>query len=485
VKNSGGLAEYTNRVLPKSKSTRLAWMASLAISAALALLPWAVRLDGRPQADWQQFLGRFHPLAVHLPIGLLVLLPLLEIVGRFRPALREAAGFVLGLAFASCLFALTLGVLLAYGSGDSGAGVTRHEIGGIVLTIGVLLCLLARPLWASGNVSLVYPGVLTCTLLALLWTAHQGGSLTHGSNYLTQYMPAPLKRWTTFGAKTPPATSFYAKRINPIFDANCVACHGESKVNGGLRLDSYESLMKGGQDGSVIVAGKPDESLLLVRVKLPPSHKQFMPAEGKPPLKAEEIAWIKAWIQQGASPTAITMAGVSIHEEQAELPLQPVGDYSALAAEIQQMERGQGAKLMPVSAKPEDGLVLYTVDASASFGDAQLAQFQKFAPYIVEAELGRTAVTDASFDILKQFTHLRALHLEETHVTGDGIAKLASLSQLTYLNLSGTNVTTTAIAPLSSMKNLRHIYLYNTPAQPAPVAEKTNEKTNPVAKNEP
>ena len=81
---------------------------------------------------------------------------------------------------------------------------------------------------------------------------------------------------------------------------------------------------------------------------------------------------------------------------------------------------------MPVSAKPSDGLILYTVDAASSFGDAQLAQFQKFAPYIVEAELGRTAVTDASFDTLKQFTHLRALHLEETQITGDGLAKARS-----------------------------------------------------------
>ena len=62
---------------------------------------------------------------------------------------------------------------------------------------------------------------------------------------------------------------------------------------------------------------------------------------------------------------------------------------------------------------------------------------------------------------------MRALHLEETRVTGDGLAKLAPLSQLTYLNLSGTQVTAAAVAPLSSLKNLRHVYLYNTPAQPA------------------
>jgi Leucine-rich repeat (LRR) protein len=126
---------------------------------------------------------------------------------------------------------------------------------------------------------------------------------------------------------------------------------------------------------------------------------------------------------------------------------------------------------MQVSSKPSDGLILNTVDVASSFGDAQLVQVQKFAPYIVEAELGRTAVTNASFDTLAKFTHLRALHLEGTAVTGNGLQKLAPLSQLTYLNLSGSKLTAAAEAPLASMKNLRHVYLYNTPAQPAPAAE--------------
>ena len=479
MKKNQGLATLVNRLLPQSKSTRMAWIAALALSATLILLPWLVKLDAKPHADWQQFLGRLHPLAVHLPIGLLVLLPLLEIAGTFRSALREAAAFVLGLAFAACLLALTLGFLLAFGSGDAGLLVSRHMAGGIALTIGVLLCLLARPWWSAGSVSHVYPLLLTCTLLALVWTADQGGSITHGSNYLTQYMPAALKRIALLGASTPTATSFYAKRISPILDANCVSCHGEAKSQGGLRMDSYALLMQGGKDGPVIVAGSADRSILLQRVTLPPGHKQFMPAEGKPPLRAEEIAWIKAWIQQGASPNSATLAGVAIREEHPDPPLQPVGDYSALLPEIRNMQQSQGEKLIPVSSKPEDGLVLFTVDAPNSFGDAQLARFQKFAPYIVEAELGRTAVTNASFDTLKQFTRLRALHMEETHITGDGLAKLAPLSQLTYINLSGTLVTAASVAPLGAMKNLRHVYLYNTPAQPAPAAE----QTSPVTRN--
>lgn len=458
----------------KNRHKRVTRLVALVVSVELLLLPWIFRLDGKPHADWQQFLGRFHPLAVHLPIGFLVLLPLLEIVGTWRPALREAAGFVLGLALAACLFALTLGYLLAYGSGDAGLVVGRHMWGGIALTIGVLACALARPLWMSGEASRAYPSLLIVVLLTLVWTAHEGGTLTHGSDYLTAYMPAPLKRWVApvaTGSGTVATNSFYTRHINPIFDAKCVSCHGTSKVQGGLRLDSYEQLMRGGSDGAVIIAGSPDRSLLLKRITLPPADKHFMPAEGRPPLTPEEIAWIKAWIQQGASLTAGTVAGVSIAEVPQDPPLQPVGDYSSLMPEIQQMASGQGAKLVPVSSKPSDGLLLNTVNVASNFSDAQLAQFQKFAPYIVEVELGRTAVTDASFDTLATFTHLRAIHLEGTAITGAGLAKLAPLTQLVYLNLSGTKVTSQAAAPLAAMKNLHHIYLFNTPAQPAPVAD--------------
>jgi uncharacterized membrane protein len=476
------LAALAGRFLPKSSKTRAIWLASFGFSTALLLLPFLVRLDGKPHADWQQFLGRFHPLAVHLPIGLIVLVPVLEIAGAFRPALREAAEFVLGLSFVSCLGSLALGILLAYGSGDAGVGVTRHMWGGIALTISVLVCLLARPWWSSGSVARVYPILLTSVLVVLAYTAHQGGSLTHGSNYLTAYMPASLKRWLPFEtvqANAPAPGSFYAEQINPILDRNCVACHGEAKTKGNLRLDSYELLMKGGKDGRVVVPGKPELSLLLERVTLPPSHKQFMPAEGNPPLQPEEIGWIRAWILDGASPTATRVAGISIREKLDDLPPQPVGDYSALMPEILQMAKGQGAKLVPVSSQLSDGLILNTVDVAASFDDAQLVQFQKFAPFIVEAELGRTAVTDASFDTLAKFAHLRALHLEGTAVTGDGLRKLAPLLQLTYLNLSSSKLSAAALTSLAAMKNLRHVYLYNTPALPAPAAE----TMQPIARN--
>lgn len=467
MKPANRLGEVAGRILPQVPQDRLAWLAALLTALELLLLPFVIHLDGRPHADWEQFLGRFHPLAVHLPIGLVVLVPVLELMGEMRPALREAAGFVLAFACAAAIGALALGFLLAHGSGESGEMVTRHMWGGIALAIGLLLSLLARPLWYSGAVRFVYPATLALSLVALIWTADLGGSITHGSSYLTRYMPAPMKRFFGFGQAEPDSASFYTRQIHPVFDANCVACHGAGKTEGGLRLDSFAALMLGGKDGAVIAPGKPQNSLLLARVTLPTGDPHAMPAEGRPPLKPQQIASIRAWIEQGASPTVATLTGISLPQEQKEPPPQPVGDYSALMPEIRDLQKGLGAKLVPVSSKPSDGLVLHTVDAASSFGDAQLAQLERFAPYIVEAELGRTAITDASFDTLAKFTHLRALHLEDTAVTGAGLAKLRPLSQLVYLNLSGTRVTQANLAPLASMKSLHHLYLFNTPAQPA------------------
>ena len=71
----------------------IAWVGAITAGIVVVFLPSRFfLLDGRSHGDWLQFLGRFHPLVVHLPIGLILLLPLLELAGARRPALREAAG---------------------------------------------------------------------------------------------------------------------------------------------------------------------------------------------------------------------------------------------------------------------------------------------------------------------------------------------------------------------------------------------------------
>lgn len=464
VARSAGDALRRARLIPR------VWIGVACVCISVLLLPLFFPLDGKPHADWLQFLGRFHPLVVHLPIGLILVLPLVEFAGTRRQSFREAASFLLQISLGACVVSIFFGFLLAYGSGEMGTTVTRHMRGGILLVIELSLCLAVRSSWLRAGRSRLYVTLLTVVLVTLGWTAHQGGSLTHGGDYLTRYMPSPLKRILAPSAISSHPNSFFARHIYPVLDTKCVACHGTNKEQGGLRLDSYESLMVGGKDGIVIAPRNPERSLLLQKVTLPPVDPHFMPAEGRTPLTPEEIARIRAWVVAGAPPDATSVPGVFIAEDQEQAP-PPVGDYSAFMAEIRQMQQSPGAQLAPVSADPSDGLILRTADVAGTFDDAQLRKFQRFAPFIVEAELARTTVTDAGVETLVQFKNLRALHLEGTAVSGQTLGKLSTLSQLTYLNLSGTKVTSDAVAPLKLDANLRHLYFFNTPAEPAPTAD--------------
>ena len=80
---------------------------------------------------------------------------------------------------------------------------------------------------------------------------------------------------------------------------SCTKCHGQQKQKGGLRLDTREAALKGGDDGAVFVAGKPAESELLRRVALPRGHEDAMPPKDAG-LDAPDIETLRKWIAAGA-----------------------------------------------------------------------------------------------------------------------------------------------------------------------------------------
>lgn len=90
----------------------------------------------------------------------------------------------------------------------------------------------------------------------------------------------------------------YVKQIRPILRERCIACHGALKQNGGLRLDTAALAIQGGDSGAAIEPGDADASPLLTRVTATDIAER-MPPEGEP-LKPEQIAALKSWIQQRA-----------------------------------------------------------------------------------------------------------------------------------------------------------------------------------------
>jgi Protein of unknown function (DUF1549)/Protein of unknown function (DUF1553)/Planctomycete cytochrome C len=99
----------------------------------------------------------------------------------------------------------------------------------------------------------------------------------------------------------PPATKRtidFDKDIKPILETACLACHGAAKQRGGLRLDSRDEAMKGGNSGVAIEPGKLDSRLLVLTAGL--DGEMCMPPKGKTPLTPEQVGHLRAWIEQGA-----------------------------------------------------------------------------------------------------------------------------------------------------------------------------------------
>src|SRR3954451_3157619 len=81
---------------------------------------------------------------------------------------------------------------------------------------------------------------------------------------------------------TPEQTKFFEGKIRPLLTANCYKCHSaeQGKAKGGLTLDTRDGLLKGGENGSIIVPGDPAKSKLITAVSYADSDLQ-MPPKGE------------------------------------------------------------------------------------------------------------------------------------------------------------------------------------------------------------
>lgn len=91
---------------------------------------------------------------------------------------------------------------------------------------------------------------------------------------------------------------FFESKIRPLLVEHCYECHSGKESHGGLKLDTRDSWMEGGDTGPAIVPSQPEESLLVEAIRYSNQHLQ-MPPDGK--LTAEKIRWIEEWVRKGAA----------------------------------------------------------------------------------------------------------------------------------------------------------------------------------------
>ena len=441
--------------------------------------------DGNERAQWLQFFGHFHPIAVHLPIATLILIPILELAGRTRffPQLLLSIDFLLGIAICGAIGAVTLGWCLGRSGSYAGHLVTQHMWGGILVAAAAWICWVLRARGKESQPNYGYFVALAVAVVIVAFTGYRGGQLSQGENHLTEHMPERLK--TLLGidaiASTSAASSnggtgtFYGARIQPIFSEHCVGCHGAAKHKANLRLDSYDAVMRGSKTGPVVKAGNVSGSELFRRVTLPPTDDDVMPADHKPPLSESERKRIELWISNGASgtqlaeavkdviPTLAAAPPVAVAEVTfaASNPTAVAKDRTALAPTVEQLQKRFPSTLDYESRGSAD-LVINASLLGANFGDDELAALAPISSQIIAADFSGTAITDRSASGLAAMKRLKSLRLMNTKITDATVKRLVPLSQLESLNLYDTAITPDVFAQLGQLPKLRHLYLHGT-----------------------
>ena len=143
-------------------------------------------------------------------------------------------------------------------------------------------------------------------------------------------------RLTTIACLVLPGAGFtahaavdFVKDVQPVLENNCVSCHREGNVKGGVRLDTRKQALTTGDNGPALVPGKPDKSPMYTTMVLPDDDDLLMPPKKKGgPLPKEVAAMIKAWIEEGAPwPDELTL--ISRKKDEA-----PKVDEAVLVADI-------------------------------------------------------------------------------------------------------------------------------------------------------
>ena len=312
----------------------------------------------------------------------------------------------------------------------------------------------------------------------LLLTGHLGGQLTHGSQYLLQYAPGIVR--DLFGVEKsgagpsgpvvadPDSVILYSALIQPLLDERCVACHGEEKSNGGLLLNNYEGLKKGGDHGAAVVEGDVRESELLRRLALPQTAAQFMPPKGEP-LTFDQVRLIEWWIGSGADPEgSLSAAGLTAEIKTVlergfgiiaeKRPFVETLEVPPAPAEALEGLRSEGWRVAPLAV----GSNLLEISPPDTMAPGQVKQLLAAAEQIVWLDLSESGVTDDEVRTLAALPHLTRLRLEKNPLTDAAVGLLEELPHLESLNLYGTQVTDKALESIGRMPKLQRLYLWQT-----------------------
>lgn len=455
------------------------------------------------------FIGRFHPLLVHLPVGILLFAFVLVLLQKFKKSdFSGAIDVALLLGGLSATAACGTGWLLSQSGEYDADMVFNHQWTGIATAFLSFAAYFFKP-W-RGILATLMAGVLTIA-------GHYGGSLTHGEDYLFREKQAVAETETdksdSLQAEIPVLTQridsqnietktttkqlteirsfLYRDRVVPILEKKCYSCHSAAKKKGGLRLDSEEFIKAGGKNGNVLIFGKPEKSPMFTNCLLPEEDDLHMPPKGKPQLTPKEIAVLHYWIKRGApfgeivekvdvagaaqtteNATATSITIPPLPDDLVAKTAKPIANTVSTEVAILSQTVDEVPSAVFAAMKQKNVVLSHFGDGSnyvmanfvnvKNFSAAALDDLKNIENQLIRLKLSGQPVSDADLQKLSTFKNLTRLHLDNTNITDAGLAHLKTLPNLEQLNLYATNITDTGLTALAKCPNLKVVYIWQT-----------------------
>jgi uncharacterized membrane protein len=421
-----------------------------------------------------EFIGKFHPVIVHLPIGIFVLAILFEFMAlteRFKK-IESNISFILTVGIGFSILSLVTGLLLSQDGSNNKTDVDLHKW----IAIATTFLFIFYQVWRNQLVQKTYAQVLALIILStgIVLTGHFGGSLTHGKDFIS-FSNIDKEEKLVKALVIPDINQavLYKDIVQHTLTMKCVQCHGEERQKGKLRLDDQNWILAGGKNGNVINLNQPEQSELLKRLLLEDNDEYHMPPKDKEQLTGFEKTILQWWITSGASFDS-NIASMQ-PDEKTKLALAEFKKTYA-SGEIQKVIQRKEVNKISASLKQDlekDGWVISAISKDDNHiravgynletpRDLALKKLLPIKEQLVELKLTSSGITDKDLSIVKQLSNIEKLWLDENEITDQGIKDLVELKNLFYINLTFTSVSKIGIEQLMNNKAIESVYLYQT-----------------------
>lgn len=417
-----------------------------------------------------ELIGRFHPVLVHLPIGVFIMVIVMDGLAQFdRYAyLSPSIRLILGFGIVSAVLSLVTGYSLSLEGSNNQELVDNHQwtaIGTTALFTGYYF--LRQKLITK---RLAHAFTLIFLLFMLAWTGHQGGSLTHGEGFLTEGI---LENKTIteqqLNIKDINQAVVYKDLVQYTLNQKCVQCHGSEKQKGKLRLDELSWIKAGGKNGNLINVNNPADGELIKRILLDDIDEHHMPPKEKTQLTDAELVIFQWWINTGASfdksvaalaPDAKVIKALASFKEGNQK--QETSNIKSRIY-IDPLDKQKMEKLVKMGwvvstiALDDHHIRLTGYNLEGSVKDALDAAAEN-NDYIIEMKLSFSALKDNDLSNLNKFNNLEKIWLDHTGISDISLKQVSVLQNLEYLNIVGTNTTANGLRSMMQLPNLKMIY---------------------------